>query len=338
LARTPGLNLPHYPSAATIPNGRPSTGYGLSGPAGGQIAIRINTSQALLQVKGAVRITGKAWEATKAAHTKLGNTVAKQALANLEATLIPARRRVNEANRRRHRGIRAALQDPRNVVVDSYGRFWGVGDPRIFAEYKALAYYRVIERGGGFQGRIWGLLIDEAGQPTVGPTGKSTVSSRAHALVAGANIANTEADKLGQRRMSKYGTPMKMSAGNASKVAGLRAQANANIAQARAIKYGKWGQRKSTGRTGQPLADWQKWGGAAAAGIKTGGPTGWWFVVRNKVQAKNYLGDAMASVMNSDLPETIYNAEFRAKGIPFRYVKGSVENSFMQYQRMDARQ
>jgi hypothetical protein len=294
-----------------------STGLGLSGK-GDFVTIRLDTRDVTRQLRSETRIAGLSYQAMKAAHTRLGNAVAKQALIYLEDRLINARRRVNDANAGRRRGLRASLKDPRNVVVDPYGRYWGVGNPKIFNMYGALDYYRVIERGGGFQGRIWGLLIDEEGKLTTGP-GEMSMSERRSMM----KDANSNAAAL-NRHIAGGGTRHDLK-GSAL----LRDyMENRNTARSGLTRFGMQSSGKLGKaviyRTGQPRSDWKKWSGAAAAGIVTGKKSGWWFVVRNRVRAKRFLEDAMIDVMESDLPQQIYNEEFRAAGIPFRYIKGNV--------------
>jgi hypothetical protein len=320
----------------TFPGGEPriwsnktivGTGRNLVGADVIQVRIDTKTLTSQIARKGP-QIGGEAYKAMKAAHKRLGDAVRMQALENLERSLITQRINVNNANKRRHRGIRAALHDPRNTIVDPSGRYWGVGSPPIFQQYGALSYYRVIERGGGFRGRIWGLLINENGEPTSGPTGKLRPSRKAKRLVEGANIARAQAETMLHEWSGQtfYGSKRRMPEGTKRKIKGLMAQADANISAARAAKYG---QPRATRPTGQPLKDWRNWKGSAAAGFRPGGFStghgkgGWWFVVRNPVTAKRYLERAITSVMDSDLPQKAYNEEFGGRGLPFRYRRGS---------------
>lgn len=314
------------PPAGFRPGTKIGTGYGLAGK-GDVVQIRLDTNALKDQLRGsALRVGGAAWDAMKAAHEEMGTKVAAKALENLETRLIKARRSVN-SRQARNRGIRAALRDRSNIIVDSYGRFWGVGDPRVFDRYKALDYYRVIERGGGFRGRVFGLLLDAEGLPTKGPTKfskkqRQQMTSQRNTFAKAYNDLNKR-KKAGLPRpggMAKYNTDL----------AGIRRQIESLQSRAKDgyVRHDDTG-RKVMKRTGQPLKDWAKYGGSAAASVAgSNGPGGYWFVVRNQVQPKRYLTDALTDFMNSGMPEEIYNRHFRRAGVPFRYVRGTVREGW----------
>ncbi len=305
----PFTSKPSYPrQMRPMTAGRlssPATGRGLSMSRSGEmVTIRVNSQQlAAAWRRQAAQVRGKARTALKEAHEEMGRRVQSQAIRNLEMRLDPRRRLVNSAPSRRNRGLRAAMRDEKTVIVNPEGNYWGVGNPAVFRVYGAIDYYREIERGGGFKGTLWGVMIDFQGRATVGPNVLNFDQRRRAA-------GSIQSQRLRQRAAVGAGNTNRQQAiaadAAAGRLAGLERRVLTGLGEGRR-------------RTGQPYADWRSNMRSAAASIKLKDPgdRGWRVNITKPIVGKHFLRDAMDGFTSSNQYFQAYERAFRRAGLPF---------------------
>jgi hypothetical protein len=277
------------------------------------IQIRVDSKAAVSQLNRSVRIVGNAHKAMIEAHREMGRIVMANSRVSLVRQLDRDRRAVNKASSDRNKGIRAALLDEQNIVADSWGRYWGVGQPHIFAKYGALDYYRVIERGGGFRGTLWGVMLDAQNQLTMGPdiVGKKVRARHQRAVDQGtAAIRAGRANNMSQSEIRSITHEMRRSQ--------MIAQHSVNVYQHPADKPGVF--RTKARRTGQPFSDWRRYApGSAADHFSTKSRMKWKLDVTKPIIGKFYLQRGMDEFMRSEQAQRIYSDAFARWGIPWRF-------------------
>jgi hypothetical protein len=274
--------------------------------------------------------TGDVLEALKEASMRVGQRVRVRAQENLEDRLVPARRPAAKVNKERRRGVRAALDDQKMVYLQPRGKGVGVGDVRMFEKYDA-AYVTVVERGGGFVGRLYGQLLAADGGLTTSPTTAKSVQKREAAykdqirgLTAQREAIRAEGSAALKRLQDVSAGRSKGDPRSAKRaVDNIRDRYNAadgRIRQAQKdFKAETQNIRAGTTRTGRPTKPKVYRDNITALavgfrGMPKGTPGGYWWTIKKRRKAKNFMGDAADEVW-SEYALGAYRRAFKKFGL-----------------------